>query len=69
MKIRIFLLLSVIFTLPHHALRSQDTPDGLQVGIHGFWEVITASGRFMARLDQIASVTEHTYVIDGAVRV
>jgi hypothetical protein len=69
MKIRIFLLLSVIFALPHHALRSQDTPDGLQVGIHGFWEVITASGRFMARLDQIASVTEHTYVIDGAVRV
>lgn len=50
--------------------RSQDqTPDGLQPGINGFWEVITSSGRFMVRLDQIASVSQHEYVIDNAVRV
>ena len=54
---------------------AQDTPDGggdedgTQKGINGFWEVVTSRGRFVARLDQIASVTEHEYVIDNAVRV
>ncbi|MEM9283922.1 MAG: hypothetical protein AAGA96_19040 [Verrucomicrobiota bacterium] len=43
--------------------------DGAQQGIAGFWEVITADGRFVARLDQIASVSEHQYLIDGGVRV
>ncbi|MCG8600979.1 MAG: hypothetical protein MI807_12615 [Verrucomicrobiales bacterium] len=69
MKFSLFFLFSAVLVLPFSSLRSQDTPDGMQVGIHGFWEVVTSSGRFMARLDQIASVTEHTYVIDGAVRV
>lgn len=44
-------------------------PDGVQPGINGFWEVVTAGGRFVARLDQIASVSEQEYLIDGAVRV
>lgn len=52
------------------ALRAQTpTPDGLQPGIAGFWEVVTAAGRFVARLDQISSVSQHEYLIDGAVRV
>lgn len=45
------------------------TPDGNEEGIAGFWEVVTAQGRFVVRLDQIASVTEHEYLIDGALRV
>jgi hypothetical protein len=56
--------------LPLSITRAQDvTPDGAQPGIHGFWEVITASGRWVARIDQIASVSQHEYVIDNAVRV
>ena len=47
----------------------EPTPDGVQPGINGFWEVVTAGGRFVARLDQIASVSEQEYLIDGAVRV
>jgi hypothetical protein len=43
--------------------------DGNQAGINGFWEVVTASGRFVARLDRITSVSEQEYLIDGAVRV
>lgn len=48
---------------------AQETQDGTQSGIKGFWEVITSDGRFVARLDQISSVSEHQYVIDNAVRV
>lgn len=48
---------------------ASDAEDGQQPGIAGFWEVETSSGRFVARLDQITSVTEHQYLIDGAVRV
>ena len=52
------------------AARAQDvTPDGGQPGIKGFWEVVTSSGRFVARLDQIASVSQHEYLIDTAIRV
>lgn len=43
--------------------------DGNQAGINGFWEVVTAGGRFVARLDRITSVSEQEYLIDGAVRV
>lgn len=45
------------------------TGDGVQTGINGFWEVVTAGGRFVVRLDQISSVSEQEYLIDGAVRV
>ena len=38
-------------------------------GIKGYWEVSLPTGRFIARLDQITSVSEHTYLIDGGVRV
>ncbi len=49
---------------------SQDQqPDGGAEGIKGWWEVVTSRGRFVTRIDQIASVSEHEYVIDNAVRV
>lgn len=51
-------------------VRSQtEIPDGEQPGLKGFWEVVTASGRFVSRLDHISSVSQHEYLIDGAVRV
>jgi len=40
-----------------------------QDGIKGFWECVTSGGKFVARLDQITSLSEHTYLIDGGVRV
>lgn len=61
------LLLSGFLVQP---LSAQDvTPDGEDGGIKGFWEVITGTGRFVARLDQIASVSQHEYFIDGGVKV
>lgn len=62
-------LFSLVFFLGLRPVRSQDVPDGSQPGIQGFWEVVTSSGRFVARLDQISSVSQHEYLIDGAVRV
>jgi len=73
MKITLFALLLLLvgcFAGPLHAQQpSDDTTDGLQAGIEGFWEVVTSSGRFVVRLDQIASVSEHQYILDGAVRI
>lgn len=51
------------------AVSQDDVPDGEQPGIGGFWEVVTSAGRFVVRLDMISSVSEHEYLIDGAVRV
>ena len=51
------------------AFSQETTPDGEQPGINGFWEVVTSGGRFVSRLDQISSVSQHEYLIDGAVRV
>lgn len=59
----------LVFSSILFSTSAQDSQDGLQAGIKGFWEVITADGRFVARLDQISSVSEHQYVIDNAVRV
>tara|TARA_R110000850_G_scaffold62777_7_gene142503 strand:- start:2799 stop:3335 length:537 start_codon:yes stop_codon:yes gene_type:complete len=70
MKISAFLtvvLLNVSVAFPLVAQDVQD--DGAQPGIAGFWEVITAKGRFVARLDQITSVSQHEYLIDGGIRV
>jgi hypothetical protein len=64
---RLFLLAFLLASGP--AFGQQPTPDGAQPGINGFWEVITSSGRFVARIDQIASVSQHEYVIDGMARV
>lgn len=70
MKILSVLIATVAATFLSTA-QAQDTPtpDGQQPGIAGFWEVITSSGRFVARLSDITSVSQHEYIIDGAVRV
>jgi hypothetical protein len=63
-------ILFLVVTLSVSSVFSQDdTPDGEQPGINGFWEVVTSAGRFVSRLDQISSVSQHEYLIDGAVRV
>lgn len=38
-------------------------------GIAGFWEIECVQGKFLARLDQITSISLHEYLIDGAVKV
>lgn len=68
-----FLLYLMVATLTFagsaHSQNDNPTPDGEQPGLKGFWEVVTAGGRFVSRLDHISSVSEHEYLIDGAVRV
>lgn len=41
----------------------------LEDGLKGFWECVTPTGRFVVRLDHIASVSQHQYIIDGGARV
>lgn len=65
---RLSILASACLLLSAPSVRAQDD-DGFQAGIKGFWECVTAEGRFVVRLDQIASVSEHEYVIDNVVRV
>lgn len=50
---------------------AQNSPGttGTEAGINGFWECVTPTGRFVVRLDQIASVSQHNYLIDGGARV
>ncbi len=43
--------------------------DAADDGIAGFWELETVGGRFVARIDHISSVSQHEYLIDGAVKV
>jgi len=38
-------------------------------GLQGFWEIELSGGRFVARLDKITSVSQHEYLIDGAIKV
>lgn len=42
---------------------------GVEDGIKGFWECVTPTGKFAVRLDQISSVSQHEYLIDGGARV
>jgi hypothetical protein len=62
-------LVGATLLLAGPAFSQTPTPDGEQPGLKGFWEVVTAGGRFVSRLDHITSVSEHEYLIDGAVRV
>lgn len=64
------LLVVLFLAVPVYSQDEQNqSDDGLEQGIRGFWEVVTSSGRFMARLEAISSVSQHEYYIDGAVRV
>ena len=73
MKTPSLLVLFFILTLGRLFAQNQNQPqgqeDGNYAGIAGFWEVVTSDGRFVARLDQIASVSQHQYLIDGGIRV
>lgn len=51
-----------------HAQNNPGTT-GLDDGIKGFWECETPTGKFVSRLDQISSVSQHEYLIDGGARV
>ncbi|MDF1657694.1 MAG: hypothetical protein P1U58_08775 [Verrucomicrobiales bacterium] len=63
------LILTGIFTIAPAFSQTAADEDGLQQGNIGFWEVVTSNGRFIARLDKIASASQHEYFIDGAVKV
>jgi len=65
----LFSLIVATLSLAGPAFSQTPTPDGEQPGLKGFWEVVTSAGRFVSRLDHITSVSEHEYLIDGAVRV
>ncbi len=65
----LLLLVIAALSLAGPVWSQTETPDGEQPGLKGFWEVVTASGRFVSRLDHISSVSQHEYLIDGAVRV
>ncbi len=70
MKLPFASVLAILAMFAAPSLRSQTpNPDGEEPGLKGFWEVVTVSGRFVARLDQISSVSEQEYLIDGTVRV
>jgi hypothetical protein len=65
----LFSLIVATLSFAGPAFSQTPTPDGEQPGLKGFWEVVTSAGRFVSRLDHITSVSEHEYLIDGAVRV
>tara|TARA_R110002096_G_scaffold22070_1_gene71230 strand:+ start:139 stop:693 length:555 start_codon:yes stop_codon:yes gene_type:complete len=67
--IAIFAFLASPLLAQNQPAPANEEDDGAQDGIAGFWEVITSDGRFVVRLDQIASVSQHQYLIDGGIRV
>ena len=68
---RLFLFAALIFALASPVGHAQDNAGtaGTDDGIKGFWECETPTGRFVVRLDQIAAVSQHQYLIDGGARV
>lgn len=67
--LKILSLLLVVFSMALPLAAQDDSGDGGRPGINGYWEVVTSRGRFVARIDQIASVSQHEYIIDGAAKV
>ncbi|MDF1813037.1 MAG: hypothetical protein P1V20_12510 [Verrucomicrobiales bacterium] len=68
-KVSVFFLLFVGITLVQVSSYGQNTDNGESSGLNGFWEIETAGGRFVVRLDQISCVSQHEYLIDGSVKV
>ncbi len=48
---------------------ADDDEDSDNDGIRGWWECECPGGTFVVKLDQISSLSKHTYVVDGAARV
>ncbi|MEM7146382.1 MAG: hypothetical protein AAF591_14700 [Verrucomicrobiota bacterium] len=46
-----------------------DEEDSDDDGTQGFWECQSPGGTFVVRVNDITSVSKHTYVVDGAARV
>jgi hypothetical protein len=74
------LLLSPILLLPSLAPAQQvidppagdggsDDEDSDDDGTEGFWEAQTPGGTFVVRVNDITSVSKHTYIVDAAARV
>ena len=73
------ILFSIVFFVPHQAAAQRPAPSGggqsgqggggVAPGIQGFWEIESAGGKFVARIDHITSVSEHQYYIDAALKV
>jgi hypothetical protein len=61
------LFIGLMFSTPAPA--QEQTGNSEDDGLKGFWECITPTGRFAVRLDHIASVSQHQYLIDGGARV
>jgi hypothetical protein len=74
-RFSVFLTLFIAFALlsssafSQNQNQSQNQNNGLSAGLNGFWEIDCPGGKFVARLDHITSVSQHSYVIDGAVTV
>ncbi len=69
------LLVGGLFTAAPVAAQSQDTPDAENGEAtdtetrNPFWQVSVGGGHYMVRLDRIASISRHRYLLDGAVVV
>lgn len=70
MKLFLKLFVIPIFILSTQFGFSQSEEEGgVTRGFVGFWEIETPTGNFLAKLDQITSISQHTYYIDGAMKV
>jgi hypothetical protein len=63
----VLILLSSSSSLLAQDKKNNDTSES--VGPTRFWQVSVAGGDYMVALDRISSISKHTYVIDGGLRV
>lgn len=65
----LFLIVAVLVAGRAEVFAQNNNNNTDMEGVPGFWEIETSGGRFTIQLDDISSVSEHTYIIDGAHRV
>lgn len=68
-RARVFALAVAFASLSSASAQNNPGVAGVEDGIKGFWECVTPTGKFAVRLDQISSVSQHVYLIDGGARV
>lgn len=66
-NVSVFLCIAVGLIINSGWVSAQES--GESQGQSGFWEISCNGGSFCARLDTISSLSQHEYVIDGAVKV
>lgn len=77
MNVKIFRAAVTIFVLGASVALAQtpQAPDGQNNGVtdaaarNPFWQATVGGGHYMVRLDRIASISRHRYLLDGAVIV